>query len=142
MTKQATKKAKVNEASSSSTDVSEGRDIAWEWAEYDDRKLRRVKCKLCGHIMSGGINRFKNHILQIKGEVRSCPKATPEMMKKINDKKKENNEKQAHKERIDRLYNEDSLTILEESDDEVVAVETKKKKAKMSDVRGALDFFA
>ncbi|XP_026382304.1 uncharacterized protein LOC113277419 isoform X2 [Papaver somniferum] len=43
MTKQATKKAKVNEASSSSTDVPEGRDIAWEWDKYDDRKLRRVK---------------------------------------------------------------------------------------------------
>ncbi|KAI3847875.1 hypothetical protein MKX03_009230 [Papaver bracteatum] len=140
MTKQATNK--VNEAPSSSTDVPEGRDIAWEWAEYDDRKLRRVKCKLCGHIMSGGINRFNNYILQIKGEVRSCPKATPEMMKKINDKNKEKNEKEAHMERIYRLYNEDNLTILEESDDEVVAVEskkTKKKKLKMSDVRGALD---
>ncbi|KAI3891240.1 hypothetical protein MKW98_007545 [Papaver atlanticum] len=142
MTKQDTKKAKVNEASTSSTDVPEGRDIAWEWVEYDDRKLRRVKCKLCGHIMSGGINRLKNHILQIKGEVKSCPKATPEIMKKINDKKKEKNEKQANRERIDRIYNEDMLTILEENDDEVVAVEsmeTKKKKLKMSDVRSALD---
>ncbi|XP_026436025.1 uncharacterized protein LOC113333871 [Papaver somniferum] len=128
----------VNEASTSSTDVHEGRDMAWECAEYDNRKLRRIKCKWCSHIMSGGINRFKNHILQIKGKVKSCPKATPEMMKKINDKKKEKIEKQANRKRIDRIYNEDMSIILEESDDEVVAVEsmeTKKKKLKMSDVR-------
>ncbi|KAI3966451.1 hypothetical protein MKW92_009728, partial [Papaver armeniacum] len=75
-------------------------------------------------------------------EAKSCPKATPEMMKKINDKKKEKIEKQANRERIDRIYNEDMSIILEESDDEVVAMEsmeTKKKKLKMSDVRGALD---
>ncbi|KAI3953394.1 hypothetical protein MKW92_029084 [Papaver armeniacum] len=116
MTNQATKKAKVC------------CDIAWEWAEYDNSKLRHVKYKLCGHAISGGINRFKNHILQIKGEVKICLKATPEMIKKINDKKKEKNEKQANRERIDRLYNEHMLTILEESDDEVVVVESMETK--------------
>ncbi|KAI3978546.1 hypothetical protein MKX01_015721 [Papaver californicum] len=97
------------DALTSSTD---GRGIVWEWAEYVDYKLRRVKCKLCSHVMSSGINRFKDHIIQKKGQVKSCPKATPEMMKKVTDIKKEKNEKRPNKERIDRLY-EDVKVIVE-----------------------------
>ncbi|KAI3916908.1 hypothetical protein MKW98_014369 [Papaver atlanticum] len=141
MSKQATNQAKVNDASTSSTDVTEGHLIAWEWAKYANRQTSHVICKLCSHVMSGGINRFKDHILQIKGQVKSCPKATPEIMNKINDKKKENNEKQANSVRIGRLYNEGMETILKQSDDEMVAVEsieTKQKKLKTSDVRGVI----
>ncbi|KAI3955850.1 hypothetical protein MKW98_006210 [Papaver atlanticum] len=41
-----------------------------EWTISVNAKTRRVKCKLCGHECSGGINRMKNHLLQIPGDVK------------------------------------------------------------------------
>nr|KAJ0214155.1 hypothetical protein LSAT_V11C400201400 [Lactuca sativa] len=52
-------------------------DPGWEYAVcVNPKKLERVKCILCNKEMDGGINRLKQHIAQIKGNVSSCPKAT------------------------------------------------------------------
>jgi ribosome-binding protein aMBF1 (putative translation factor) len=41
---------------------------------------QRVKCKLCGKEMYGGVTRMKQHIAQIKGAVTSCMNATPDQI--------------------------------------------------------------
>jgi len=52
-------------------------DIGWEYGVLaDPNKLDKVKCLLCGKLMSGGVNRLKQHIAQITGNVAPCPKAT------------------------------------------------------------------
>lgn len=54
-------------------------DMGWEFAVLiDPDDLQRVKCKLCGKEMSGGVTRMKEHIAQIKGGVTSCTQATPD----------------------------------------------------------------
>ena len=54
-------------------------DVGWEYAVLADlNNLDRVKCILCGKVMSGGINRLKHHIAQITGNVTPCPKSTLE----------------------------------------------------------------
>ena len=35
-------------------------DIGWQWGRlFDPNNYSKVKCLLCGHESSGGINRFK-----------------------------------------------------------------------------------
>ena len=77
-------------------------DMAWEFAMLcDPNDLQRVKCKLCGKEMSGGVNRMKQHIAQIRGSVTSCMVATPEQQARCKEafhdakKKKVEKEKQA-----------------------------------------------
>ncbi|XP_024195944.2 uncharacterized protein LOC112199119 [Rosa chinensis] len=53
-------------------------DIGWEYAELADASnLDRLKCKLCGKLVSGGIYRMKQHIAHIKGNVAPCKKRMP-----------------------------------------------------------------
>ncbi len=68
-------------------------DIGWEYGVLvnpDD--LNVIKCKLCPMVVKAGIYRIKLHIAGIKGQVRSCPNATPEDREKckkaIEDSKK------------------------------------------------------
>lgn len=52
-------------------------DVGWEYGILaDQNNLDKVKCKLCGKIMSGGIYRIKEHIAHIKGNVSACPKSS------------------------------------------------------------------
>ncbi|KAL5735039.1 hypothetical protein ACOSP7_032900 [Xanthoceras sorbifolium] len=54
-------------------------DVGWEFGVLvDGKNLDKVKCILCGKIMSGGAYRMKEHIGHISGNVAACPKATPE----------------------------------------------------------------
>ncbi|XBI71900.1 hypothetical protein VPH35_065989 [Triticum aestivum] len=61
-------------------------DMGWEFATLiNPLDLQRVKCKLCGKEMGGGINRMKQHIGQVKGSVTSCNVATPDQQKRCKD---------------------------------------------------------
>lgn len=52
-------------------------DIGWEYGvPVDPTNTTRVKCKLCGKIMSGGATRMKRHVAHISGNVSACPNAT------------------------------------------------------------------
>ncbi|MCL7045525.1 hypothetical protein MKW94_010141 [Papaver nudicaule] len=83
------------------------RDIAWEWAESRDTANKHVvHCKLCGKKMSGGIHRFKKHIMQIKGQVTSCREATVEIMRKIGEDMALKNQSKSHKNHIDAILTE------------------------------------
>ena len=42
----------------------------------------KVKCKLCGKVVSGGIYRLKQHIANVKGNAAPCKKSSDEDKKK------------------------------------------------------------
>nr|KAJ0220207.1 hypothetical protein LSAT_V11C200096930 [Lactuca sativa] len=52
-------------------------DIGWEYGFCPNKnKLDKVKCNLCGKVVSGGISRIKQHIAHVTGNVSSCPNST------------------------------------------------------------------
>jgi hypothetical protein len=54
-------------------------DVGWKYGKYcDPLNKSKVKCDFCGHISTGGIYRFKKHIVGVENVVASCKKATPE----------------------------------------------------------------
>ncbi|XP_078174452.1 uncharacterized protein LOC144568097 [Carex rostrata] len=59
-----------------------------------------IKCLLCNQTNKGGINRLKNHLAGIRGNIRKCPKADPEVQREIREyletlKKKQEDKKRA-----------------------------------------------
>nr|GMC84210.1 Alanine--tRNA ligase [Ipomoea batatas] len=44
-------------------------DPGWEHGVPQDERKKKVKCNYCEKIVSGGINRFKQHLARIPGEV-------------------------------------------------------------------------
>ncbi|XWS76719.1 hypothetical protein CRYUN_Cryun01aG0201900 [Craigia yunnanensis] len=63
-------------------------DPGWEHCVAQDEKKKRVKCNYCEKIISGGINRFKQHLARIPGEVAYCEKAPEEIYLKIKENMK------------------------------------------------------
>ena len=67
------------EASSDAASVlkRKSNDVGWEYGMLvDPKNMDKVKCKLCGKIMSGGVYRVKEHIGHISGNVSACPKSS------------------------------------------------------------------
>ncbi|XVE77492.1 hypothetical protein DITRI_Ditri13aG0067000 [Diplodiscus trichospermus] len=63
-------------------------DPGWEHCVAQDEKKKRVKCNYCEKIISGGINRFKQHLARIPGEVAYCEKAPEEVFLKMKENMK------------------------------------------------------
>ncbi|KAJ0113070.1 hypothetical protein Patl1_00793 [Pistacia atlantica] len=63
-------------------------DPGWEHCVAQDDKKKRVKCNYCEKIISGGINRFKQHLARIPGEVAYCEKAPEDVYLKIKENMK------------------------------------------------------
>ena len=42
----------------------------------DPKNMDKIKCKLCGKVMSRGVYRVKEHIGYIFGNVSTCPKSS------------------------------------------------------------------
>jgi len=60
-------------------------DIGWEWGRLcDPNDKNRVKCLLCGHESTAGINRFKQHLAWVGTSVAKCSKVTEEIKLKCN----------------------------------------------------------
>ncbi|KAL6192034.1 hypothetical protein ACLB2K_038421 [Fragaria x ananassa] len=58
-------------------------DVGWEFgALVNPSNVDKVKCKLCGKALSGGIHRLKQHIAHIKGNAAPCNKSSDEDKKK------------------------------------------------------------
>lgn len=54
-------------------------DVGWNYGKLCDvTNKERVKCDFCGHISTGGINRFKLHITGTTSSVLSCLRSSPE----------------------------------------------------------------
>ncbi|XP_047333879.1 uncharacterized protein LOC124937630 [Impatiens glandulifera] len=63
-------------------------DPGWEHGVAQDERKKKVKCNYCEKIVSGGINRFKQHLARIPGEVAPCKNAPDEVYHKIKDNMK------------------------------------------------------
>ncbi|KAL0719306.1 hypothetical protein Bca4012_068630 [Brassica carinata] len=63
-------------------------DPGWEHGVAQDERKKKVKCNYCGKIVSGGINRFKQHLARIPGEVAPCKAAPEEVYTKIKENMK------------------------------------------------------
>ncbi|XBI55818.1 hypothetical protein VPH35_037546 [Triticum aestivum] len=73
-------------AASSQTLKTNSDNMGWEFATLIyPLDLSRVKCKLCGKEMFGGINRMKQHIAQIRGQVTPCTVANADQQKRCRE---------------------------------------------------------
>lgn len=63
-------------------------DPGWEHGVAQDEKKKKVKCNYCEKIVSGGINRFKQHLARIPGEVAYCKMAPEEVYLKMKENMK------------------------------------------------------
>lgn len=63
-------------------------DPGWEHGVAQDERKKKVKCNYCEKIVSGGINRFKQHLARIPGEVAPCKHAPEEVYIKIKENMK------------------------------------------------------
>ncbi|KAL6519725.1 hypothetical protein OROMI_032619 [Orobanche minor] len=63
-------------------------DPGWEHGIPQDDRKKKVKCNYCEKIVSGGINRFKQHLARIPGEVAPCKNAPEEVYLKIKENMK------------------------------------------------------
>ena len=63
-------------------------DPGWEHGVAQDNKKKKVRCNYCEKIVSGGINRFKQHLARIPGEVASCKMAPEDVYLKMKENMK------------------------------------------------------
>ncbi|XP_031285832.1 uncharacterized protein LOC116144531 [Pistacia vera] len=63
-------------------------DPGWEHGVAQDEKKKKVKCNYCGKVVSGGVNRFKQHLARIPGEVAPCNNAPEEVYLKMKENMK------------------------------------------------------
>ncbi|KAK1403892.1 hypothetical protein POM88_003497 [Heracleum sosnowskyi] len=94
-------------------------DVGWDYGELTVPKNNdKVKCNLCNKAFSGGINRLKQHIAGIRGNVKPCPKSTPldksKCLQALEETKKRRHDK---KERIEEVM--DEVAISKDGDDVV-----------------------
>ncbi|CAO2210623.1 unnamed protein product [Urochloa humidicola] len=80
-------------------------DMGWDYGVLvDPTNLNAIKCKLCGFVVKAGIYRLKQHIAKIRGEVRPCPKSTPEDIEKckkaVDDSKKAKRAREAQQQEV------------------------------------------
>ena len=80
---------------------SNSNDPGWKYGRLTNKNdTNTIKCLLCNQTNKGGINRLKNHLAGIKGNIRKCPKADPEVQREIREyletlKKKQEDKKRA-----------------------------------------------
>ncbi|KAK1293238.1 hypothetical protein QJS10_CPB17g00880 [Acorus calamus] len=63
-------------------------DPGWEHGVAQDARKKKVKCNYCEKVVSGGINRFKQHLARIPGEVAYCKMAPEEVYLKMKENMK------------------------------------------------------
>ncbi|KAL5782792.1 hypothetical protein ACOSP7_007821 [Xanthoceras sorbifolium] len=60
-------------------------DPGWEHGVAQDERKKKVKCNYCDKVVSGGVNRFKQHLARIPGEVAPCNEAPKEVYFKMKE---------------------------------------------------------
>nr|XP_011462068.1 PREDICTED: uncharacterized protein LOC105349353 [Fragaria vesca subsp. vesca] len=92
-------------------------DVGWEFgALVNPSNVDRVKCKLCGKVLSGGIYRLKQHIAHIKGNAAPCNKSSDEDKNKC---KQAIDEAQSKKKQKFQREQEVRQEVILEGDEEV-----------------------
>ncbi|KAH7678897.1 Zinc finger BED-type protein [Dioscorea alata] len=115
-------------------------DVGWEFAILvDPTNLDKLKCKFCMKVVSGGIYRMKQHIVNIKGNVSSCSMCTEDAKAKckaaIEEAKIKKQDKNRHElEKRKEVY----ITMIDEEDYEDVEVGGSMKRPR---VGGLMDRF-
>lgn len=72
-------------------------DPGWEHGVAQDQRKKKVKCNYCGKVVSGGINRFKQHLARIQGEVAPCKDAPEDVYLKMKENMKWHRSGRRHK---------------------------------------------
>ncbi|KAL6176755.1 hypothetical protein ACLB2K_053388 [Fragaria x ananassa] len=85
-------------------------DVGWEFgALVNPSNVDKLKCKLCGKVLSGGIHRLKQHIAHIKGNAAPCNKFSDEDKKKCKQAIEEAKSKK--KQKFQREQEANNLTV-------------------------------
>ena len=114
-------------------------DVGWEYGILiDPKNMDKVKRKLCGKVMSGGVYKVKEHIGHISGNVSACPKSSPTDQAKCKNAIAEAKSKKKNKKEEDLMRS--SANIFEMGDDEDELQELGSKKAPHT--LGPMDKFA
>lgn len=93
-------------------------DPGWEHGVAQDDRKKKVKCNYCEKIVSGGINRFKQHLARIPGEVAPCKNAPEEVYLKIKENMKWHRSGKRHKRPEDRDFSSLSLESNDEDEED------------------------
>lgn len=97
--------------------------IGWEWGRlYDPNDKNKVRCLLCGHESSAGINRFKQHLAHVGTSVAKCPKVSEEIKQKCKKDLDSTAKKKMEKKQHDREVREN--VQLATAEEEVIEVES------------------
>ncbi|KAI3686686.1 hypothetical protein L1987_80369 [Smallanthus sonchifolius] len=108
----------TNTMSSDASNCS-NRYMAWEWGECRDAmKKQCVWCKICGHKMSGGITRLKQHLTHTGGQVKGCPKVTVDIQKRFMASIKEKQKIQLEKKRNMQILSSHSADLSDEDEED------------------------
>ncbi|XP_075098791.1 uncharacterized protein LOC142175712 [Nicotiana tabacum] len=85
---------------------SKDKDPAWRYGDRVNEKITDIVCKFCNKITTGGIYRFKFHLIGGDRNVTSCPKCPPEVRDEIKnfvEKKKEQKNQMSHQPLVTNL---------------------------------------
>lgn len=102
---------------------SKEKDPAWRYGQRVDGKNTNVVCIFCNKITTGGIYRFKYHLIGGDRNVTSCPKCPPDVREEIKnfvEKKKEIKSQMVHQPMVNNLDDDD------DDDDEELSLPTKR----------------
>ncbi|GAV79120.1 LOW QUALITY PROTEIN: zf-BED domain-containing protein/DUF659 domain-containing protein/Dimer_Tnp_hAT domain-containing protein, partial [Cephalotus follicularis] len=100
-------------------------DPGWEHGIDVDSTNRRVQCKYCGVIRSGGVYRLKHHLAGTSCNVEACPNVPEEVKQKFIDLLRTHTEESQKKKRSRYGIDDDN------DDDEVEQVKKRKGKNTM-----------
>ncbi|XP_019238707.1 PREDICTED: uncharacterized protein LOC109218776 [Nicotiana attenuata] len=95
---------------------SKEKNPAWRYGERVNEKNTNILCIFCNKITTGGIYRFKYHLIGGDRNVTSCPKCPPEVREEIKnfvEKKKELKNQMVHQPMVTNLDDDDDDDIEE-----------------------------
>jgi hypothetical protein len=91
-------------------------DIAWNHGVAIDGTGRKIKCKYCGKIVSGGVYRLKHHLAGTNKDVEACPTVPIEVKVQMWDVVASLQQKLAKKTQTAEF--EEQINVIAESADE------------------------
>ncbi|XP_070010172.1 uncharacterized protein [Nicotiana sylvestris] len=93
---------------------SKNKDSAWRYGNRVNEKNTNVVCKFCNKITTGGIYRFKFHLIGGTRKVTSCPKCPPEVRDETKNfvEKKEQKNQMSHQQLVTNLGDDDNIDEL------------------------------
>ena len=91
-------------------------DVGWEYGVLADPSNKdKIKCTLCGKVLSGGIHRLKQHIGHIQGAVTKCPNASDADKAKVIAAIEEGKIKKKGKQNLEKVLREE-VSIIHSND--------------------------